>query len=103
MSMAIAGCTSNHSTPPATSTSNSEQQRDSGMNSMKEGLAKLAPEDAAAAERQHICPVSGEMLGTMGTPLKVHVKDQDVWICCEGCKDQLITDPDTYLAKLGHP
>lgn len=70
---------------------------------MKDGLAKLTPEDAAAAERQHTCPVSGEMLGSMGAPLKVHVKDQDVWICCEGCKDQLVAEPDMYLTKLGRP
>ena len=70
------------------------------MNKMKAELAKLSPEDAAAAQRQHMCPVSGEMLGTMGAPLKIDVKDQQVWICCEGCKDKLLASPDEYLAKL---
>ena len=72
----------------------------SDMEKMKAELAKLSPEDAASAERQHICPVSGEMLGAMGPPLKVKVNGQEVWICCEGCKDQLLAKPDEYLAKL---
>jgi len=70
------------------------------MDKMNAELAKLSPEDAASAEKQHFCPVSGEMLGTMGAPLKIDVKDQQVWICCEGCKDRLVASPDEYLAKL---
>jgi hypothetical protein len=70
------------------------------MKDVKEALAKLSPEDAAAAEKQHICPVSNELLGSMGAPPKVDVKGQPVWICCEGCRDQLLADADKYLAKL---
>ena len=72
----------------------------SAMEKMKKELAKLSPEDAASAERQHICPVSGEMLGMMGAPEKVEVNGQEVWICCDGCKDKLLASPDEYLAKL---
>ena len=50
--------------------------------------------------KQHFCPVSGEMLGSMGVPEKVDVNGQPVWICCDGCKDKLLADPDKYLAKL---
>ena len=70
------------------------------MEKMKAELAKLSPEDAASAEKQHICPVSGEMLGTMGAPEKVDVNGQQVWICCDSCKDRLLEKPDEYLAKL---
>jgi len=70
------------------------------MEKMKKNLAKLSPEDAASAEKQHMCPVSDEMLGTMGLPIKVKVKDQDVWVCCEHCVDTIKEDPDKYLAKL---
>lgn len=72
----------------------------SDMEKMKAELAKLSPEDAASAEKQHVCPVSGKMLGTMGAPQKIDVKGQDVWICCAGCKDPLLEKPDEYLAKL---
>ena len=70
------------------------------MDKMKAELAKLSPEDAESAEKQHICPVSGEMLGTMGAPLKIDVNGQQVWICCEGCKNKLLASPDEYLAKI---
>lgn len=70
------------------------------MEKMKAELAKLSPEDAASAEKQHICPVSGEMLGTMGAPEQVDVNGEQVWICCAGCKDTLLESPEKYLAKL---
>ncbi|REJ65756.1 MAG: hypothetical protein DWQ31_17630 [Planctomycetota bacterium] len=70
------------------------------MEKMKAELAKLSPEDATSAEKQHFCPVSGEMLGTMGAPKKIDVNGQQVWICCGGCKDKLLANPDEYLAKL---
>jgi Cu(I)/Ag(I) efflux system membrane fusion protein len=72
----------------------------SDMDKMKAELAKLPETDRLAAEKQHMCPVSGEMLGTMGAPLKVTAKGQDVWLCCKGCKDKLLENPDEYLAKL---
>jgi hypothetical protein len=67
---------------------------------IKESLAQLSHEDRATAEQQKDCPVSGESLGSMGKPIKMTVKDTDVWICCAGCKDKLTGDPNTYLAKL---
>lgn len=73
---------------------------ETAMEKMRAELAKLSPEDAASAEKQHVCPVSGEMLGTMGTPKRVDVNGQQVWICCDGCRDQLLENPDDYLAKL---
>ncbi len=63
-------------------------------------LAKFSEEDRQSAMKQHFCPVSGEMLGTMGAPEKVEVDGQNVWICCDGCKDKLLADPQKYLDKL---
>jgi YHS domain-containing protein len=63
-------------------------------------LAELTVEDRAQATKQKNCPVSGELLGSMGAPLKIDVKGQSVFICCEGCKDKLLATPDEYLAKL---
>ncbi len=70
------------------------------MEKMKAELAKLSPEDAALAEKQHFCPVSGDMLGIMGPPIKIDVNGQQIWICCEGCRESLLENPDEYLAKL---
>jgi Cu(I)/Ag(I) efflux system membrane fusion protein len=62
--------------------------------------AELSPEDLAAAEEQGVCPVSGQKLGSMGTPYKTTVKGQTVFLCCDGCEENLKKDPDKYLAKL---
>jgi YHS domain-containing protein len=65
-----------------------------------EQLAKLSPEDRALAEKQQVCPVSGEPLGAMGVPYKVEVKGRTVLLCCPGCEEKIKADPDKYLAKL---
>jgi hypothetical protein len=65
-----------------------------------DAFAALSEEDRAAAMAQQVCPVSDEELGSMGTPIKVTVNGRDVFLCCAGCKDKLLADPETYLAKL---
>jgi YHS domain-containing protein len=65
-----------------------------------EGFEQLSEADRAAALAQKICPVSGDKLGEMGTPFKVIVKGREVFLCCPSCKDDLMKDPDKYLAKL---
>jgi YHS domain-containing protein len=65
-----------------------------------DAMAGLSEADRAAAMAQKVCPVSGEMLGEMGTPIKVTVKGRDVFLCCEGCREKIEADPDKYLAKL---
>ncbi len=96
----ISGCGSNPppaANPAANSTTN---KGSSDMEKMKAELAKLSPEDAASAEKQHVCLVTDKMLGTMGPPLKVDVDGKPIWICCEGCRDELLANKETYLAKL---
>jgi hypothetical protein len=68
---------------------------------IKASLALLTTEDRALAEKQKVCPVSGEPLGTMGAPKKISVAGHDVFICCQGCEKELTSEPDKYLAKLG--
>jgi YHS domain-containing protein len=43
------------------------------------------------------CPVSGEKLGEMGKPLTFTYKDQEVKLCCKGCKKDFDKNPDKYL------
>ncbi len=57
-------------------------------------------EDLALIARQKICPVTGESLESMGGAIKLMVGDQPLFVCCEGCVDQVKDDPTTYLAKL---
>jgi Cu(I)/Ag(I) efflux system membrane fusion protein len=39
-------------------------------------------------------------LGSMGVPIKVDVDGRPVFICCEGCRDELLAEPSKYIAKL---
>lgn len=65
-----------------------------------EALAKLSDEDLHLAHRQQICPVTEMPLGSMGTPLKIHVDGRDVLICCKACEGRLKEDPEKYLPNL---
>jgi Cu(I)/Ag(I) efflux system membrane fusion protein len=63
-------------------------------------LAKLPEEDPPLARKQRICPVTEAPLGSMGVPPKVDVEGRTVFICCEGCRQPLLDDPEKYLAVL---
>ena len=69
---------------------------------IEESFANLSVDDRALAEAQVICPVSEVRLGTMGmgTPINVDVNRIPVMICCEGCRNPLVEDPQKYLEIL---
>lgn len=90
----LSGC-GETTTPPATSSSESGQ-----MTSGDHSQAKLSAEDQVLADKQKNCPVGGEALGSMGTPVKVMVGDRAVFLCCEGCREAVEKEPEKYLAKL---
>ncbi len=73
---------------------------DTSAAELPESLKELSAEDLAAVQKQKACPVSGEELGSMGKPYKVTVKGQTIFLCCSGCEDDLMKNPDKYLAKL---
>jgi hypothetical protein len=101
----LIGCTSGSSIKPhaqadkaATSKSAGEQPEDAEINA---ALAKLNPDDRKLAEEQKFCAVRNDnRLGSMGTPVKLIVKDQPVFLCCEGCQKKALSDPDKTLAKV---
>lgn len=66
-----------------------------------EAIAKLPEEDRAAATAQKFCAVENKSrLGSMGMPFKVTIEDKPVFLCCEGCKDEALKDPQATLAKV---
>ncbi len=73
---------------------------DEGQAAIEKALAGLSADERAAAVAQKVCPVSDEPLGSMGTPVKVPVGERNVFICCEGCRDELQKNSEKYLAKL---
>lgn len=48
--------------------------------------ATLSQRDQMKIAVQKICPVSGNPLGSMGTPLKVNAGGMDLFLCCDACK-----------------
>jgi RND family efflux transporter MFP subunit len=62
-------------------------------------LASLSAEDRAIVQKQKYCVVlTTSRLGGMGTPIKLMIEDQPVFICCVGCKEKALTDPAKSLA-----
>lgn len=62
------------------------------------GLSKLAPADRAAALAQQSCPVTGDLLGADGPPIKVQLGDRSVFVCCASCVKEVKSAPERFLA-----
>lgn len=68
---------------------------------IKAALGQLDPADRKLAEEQKFCAVqTKKRLGSMGKPVKVMVKDQPVFLCCESCQKTAQKDPDQTLATV---
>lgn len=63
-------------------------------------LDKLPEADRELVAAQRICPVTGELLGSMGKPIRLTVDGREVFICCAGCEDSLREEPEKYFSKL---
>ncbi len=91
LALAATGCGS-PATPPAATGDHAAAPA--------EGKVELTEADQALIEKQKLCLVADEPLGSMGTPIKVTVQGRDVFLCCEGCRDAVLKNPEKYLAKL---
>lgn len=65
-----------------------------------DGTAGLSAADQELARAQKVCPVSGEPLGSMGTPVKMTHGGRTFFLCCESCRKPFLRDPEKYLANL---
>ena len=98
--LTLVGCSQGPPASSAPAASDVTTKTDAMAAKLPDGFEKLSAADQTAALAQKVCPVSGEKLGEMGTPIKVTVKGRDVFLCCPSCKEDLEKDPDKYLAKL---
>lgn len=60
-------------------------------------------EGAGAADTGYplsTCVVSGEPLGSMGTPVEVVHEGVTVKLCCKSCIDDCKATPDVFIAEL---
>jgi hypothetical protein len=64
------------------------------------GPGSASDEDRLLAERQKLCPVTGEPLDSMGGPVKVVVDGRTVFVCCKSCEKPLRAKAAQYLPKL---
>lgn len=94
------GCSTKTPTPPQPP-ADQGGARVNAENEIAQALAKLEdPSDREAAKKQEVCPVSDHALGSMGAPIKVAHDGKDLFLCCEGCKEEFEKDPATFVAKL---
>lgn len=57
--------------------------------------------DQRAIQAQGVCPVMNQRLGGHGTPIKITIDDQALFVCCKGCIRKVEQNPILYLAKAG--
>ena len=94
LSLFAFGCANNSAPSPAEKAQASEDK-------IKTALDKLEPADRKLAEEQKYCAVQTDhRLGSMGKPVKVMVKDEPVFVCCESCAKTALKDPEKTLAKV---
>ncbi|MBC7819834.1 MAG: hypothetical protein IAG10_23365 [Planctomycetaceae bacterium] len=64
-------------------------------------IAKLPEEERVLAAAQKFCAVENKSpLGSMGMPHKILVEGQPVFLCCAGCEEEALKDPQATLAKV---
>ncbi len=56
--------------------------------------------DLPRIAKQKICPITKGPLDSMGGPIKLMIGDKPLFVCCEGCIDQVKSNPAMYLAML---
>jgi hypothetical protein len=104
----FAGCTGNSSNdavgkPDAmqgkVASVNPESRSREDKDNVQAAPAQLSADDQQLAQAQRFCPKSGKPLGSMGVPIKVMLKGQPVFLCCEGCEKDAREHPDQMLAK----
>ncbi len=110
LAMFASGCQSQISPPTTQASAHAESDghdhtdhdhADDGESDVAIAMAKLSSEDRKVAEAQKFCAVmSTSLLGSMGTPLKLDVKGQPVFVCCAGCKSKALKNADETLAAV---
>lgn len=98
----LIGCGEKSAPAPATSPAGPAANSNSAEDAkIAEAIAKLPEEERALAAAQKFCAVEDKSrLGYMGKPHKILVEGQPVFLCCAGCEDEALKDPQATLAKV---
>lgn len=96
----LSGCTSDGSAP-ATGAQNGKHGGRVEIDPEREAaFAKLSDSDRPLAIAQGYCAVTSHPLGTMGTPIKLNIGDEPVFVCCKGCEKKAQSSPKETLEKV---
>jgi hypothetical protein len=60
------------------------------------GVAAVNDSDREGIARQGKCPVTGEFLGGHGTPVKLLIGSQTLYLCCRACIDEVTSAPERF-------
>lgn len=94
---AVAGCSTKPPAPPPAA----EAPADDEEAEIAKAIAELPEADRPLALAQRFCAVADEgRLGSMGTPVKLEIDGQAVFLCCEGCRGLALADKDKTLARV---
>lgn len=64
------------------------------------GLVSCTASGGAKPYPRDTCIVSGNKLGSMGTPVTKVYQGQQVKFCCEPCVEEFDANPAKFMAKL---
>lgn len=98
----LVGCSQEPATPKMATTETAKpEMADDADTEVSAALAELSAEDRALAIAQRFCAVEPEnLLGSMGAPVKVMIEGEPVFLCCAGCEESALADPEKTLASV---
>jgi hypothetical protein len=99
----VAGCSKQQAAPTPSADSPDSSSAEASSEKIETAMSKLSAEDRLAAVAQRVCPVTGELLGFMGKPIKISQGDRHLFVCCAGCEEEAQTKFDEFYAQLNQP
>jgi YHS domain-containing protein len=87
--------------PPATWASAEIAASNDGFTAKERAnIEKLAEKDRKLALAQRLCPITGEKLGSMGKPYKMSIRGRTLYLCCEGCQEEVKRHTEVAFEKI---
>lgn len=86
---------------PARQGADAEQDHAAAAAKIEAARAKLSAEDRELVAAQEFCVVqTKQRLGSMGTPIKLEIQGQPVFLCCKSCTRKANAEPEKTLKTL---
>ena len=99
LAAALSGCGGGTNPPQQTTKDTAAKNAGKAADDLP-GMKELDEADRKLAEKQKFCPKTGELLGSMGKPDKIMLNGRVVFLCCDGCEEEVKKDPEKYLKIL---